>query len=242
MNGVDEETLRITLWNWFDKKQREAHSKVDNDGNLAFQSRSQKDSIWRQKRSAALQELFLTRSQWNHIYKILEIAKERIILEAKPTKEQDEIVVKLKEHLKSINTLADLKRYKRWASFRRPEYTTIGKNKIKTLDFQKSLLDRISFKKEHMLWLVLTKKEKEIKNLSRASKLVVKQIKHVVPTKKEEITVCCECDSTVVATPVFAALRHGKGKYFVECECKRTIWLNVSLIKDFDNLESYSKR
>jgi hypothetical protein len=239
--GVDEETLRYTLWSWFDRTQKNSSPVFDDNGNLKFQGKNQKDSIWRQQRSDAFQDLFLTRSQWNHIYKILEITKQRIILDTKPTTEQEEIVAKLKEHLKNINTLPDLERYKKWVSFRRPIYMDFNGKKTKTLDFEKSMLDKISFKKEHMLWSVLIKKEKEFKNLLRASKLVVKQIKYTVETNKPEVIISCNCDLLVTDVPVFAALKDGNGKYFVKCECGKTIWIDVKSIKDFDNLESYSR-
>lgn len=239
--GLDEETLRATLWNWFDRKQQSFLPEYDEDGVLDSKGANYKDSIWLQKRAEALKDLFLTRAQWNHIYAIISIAKDRFKLQTNPNKEQEEAVAKLKEHIGGIKTLPDLERYKRWASYRRPVSIQVNGKKVPTLEFEKSLLDCISFKKEFMWWRALVKKEKELKNLKRMSRLAYSKALHIVPTQKKEVTIYCNCDSPVIQKPYFAALKHGKGKYFVKCECGEIHWLDTDSVKDFQKLESYQR-
>jgi hypothetical protein len=244
-NGVDEETLRSLLWSWFDRKQVEVIPQFGEDGAITRSGGNYKDSIWKQKRSAAFEELFLTRGQWNCLYKVLDIAKQRIVLEAKPGKEQEEAIAKLKEYFKAVRTLADLERYKRWAKFRKPVMLTVKEGKkdkiVKTLDFTKSVIDSISFSKEHKWWMTVVKKEQEIKRINKLSSLMAKEIKHIVPTNKEEVSTYCECDRTIIQKPFFAAIKHGKGKYFVKCECGKITWLDVVKVSDFQTLVSYEK-
>jgi hypothetical protein len=241
-NGVDEETLRSLLWSWFDRSQRDTNPVFDENGNLKTSGAKYKDSIWKQKRSAAFEELFLTKDQWGCLYKVIEIAKKRITLEVKPDKEQEDAIAKLKEHMASIKTLADLERYKRWAKFRKPITKMINGKKVRSLDFAPSIIDRIAFSKEHKWWIAVVKKEQEMKNTLRAGKLMAMQIKHIVPTNKEEVSLYCECDCAILQKPSFATIRHGKGKFFVKCECGRIIWLDTNKVSDFQNLVSYKRK
>jgi hypothetical protein len=117
-NKGDEEALRIAVWVWFDRIAGEIPAVYDGD-ELVQPRRRFRDSIWRQRRTKALQDLFLKRRHWDAIYDMLGVVKQRLQLSKNPTEERRDTLKKLAKYFRKVQSLSDLKRYMAWAQKRR---------------------------------------------------------------------------------------------------------------------------
>jgi hypothetical protein len=169
----DEEQLRIAVWVWFDRRKKVNLGERNNNGQVVSHFSSHKDSIWLQRRAQAFTEEFLTKKQWDSIYKMVDIIKARLKLNRESSEERRKVLDLLAKHFSRIDNLYDLKAYMAWAQHRKwkrearlydpPRYTMhkdggFFRDKsgelvpkwrfVKTFDFHPSLIDRISITDE----------------------------------------------------------------------------------------------
>ena len=237
--GKDEETVRKSTWAWFDRVQGTVPA-VYKDGRLVQESKKWKDSIWRQKRTEAMKDLYLTKAQWNAIYKMVGIQKERIKLNYHTDENERKAIDILQKHFKRIETLKDLSAYRKWAKKRefiyKSEYKTYidedGKerkqlvSKWNTYDFKRSVVDYLSTKNANRWWKGLLRKKKYLENKLALFNKLDESIKSVEDTGIEASLVCpySNCDNMAVGNLIFAKLEDDKGHLFVECECGKKVW------------------
>lgn len=244
----DEESLRIALWAWFDRKQGKTPAiySDDEEKKLIKPAKNWKDSIWRQRRTTALKELFLTKRQWDAIYKMLSIVRNRIKLQAEITKERTNTLAILADVFKKIDNLFDLRVYIRWAlkrefihettisrirkSFRTNQDIPVYSGpKVNTYDFKPSLIDRISILDEMRWKRSCEKKRRYLEQRLFIFNRISESIKSTLPTDlPEEATTCYDpkCANTVIGKPEYAELENGKGLLFITCEtCGEPVWL-----------------
>lgn len=224
-NNTDEETIRKTLWSEFDKRKGVKESTYSMDGELLKASKSWKDSRWIKQRTQALTDLFMTKAQWNAIYKIMTLVKYRIKLNTSKCETQDKAIKILKLGFERIRTLSDLNRYRHWAEKRHFIYNG-NKN---TYEFKKSLVDCLSINNEHRWWTkVIHTKKKLTKQLVKAKYLndnVITECKSDLNCKTKS---CLHpnCNATSTGPVMIASFKNRKDCLFIKCEnCKRKIWL-----------------
>lgn len=162
----DEESLRIAVWVMFDREQTSIPGIRDNKGNIIQEPKFFKDSIWRQNRTKAMEDAYLTRPQWDAIYKMIDIVKKRIKAEHPDSKTRRDTLEKLAKHFTRITNLHDLKTYMAWAQKRTflKKYTHDGWSKmidgsvarnekgepipklraIQSYEFSPSMIDRVT--------------------------------------------------------------------------------------------------
>jgi hypothetical protein len=112
------------------------------------------ESIWRQNRNEAFLELYLTKAQWNTIYKQLAIQKRRILLGESLTEDRQLAYNTLRDYFKDCETIQDLNDFKAEAY----EQQIDKEGNI----IVPSLIDRISFGDERRIIIAIAKKSKEI--------------------------------------------------------------------------------
>jgi hypothetical protein len=112
------------------------------------------ESVWRQRRSEAFQELHLTKAQWNTIYKQLAIQKRRLMMGENLTQDRQDAYNKLRAYFKDCETIADLNEFKALAYEQRIE--SDGTISVP------SLVDRISFGDERRIIIAIAQKQREI--------------------------------------------------------------------------------
>jgi hypothetical protein len=238
----DEESLRLSLWALFDRVASDSSAKYF-EGKKVQSRRRYKDSIWRQKRTVALQDLFLTKAQWNAIYNILGIVKNRIALNNSSSKERTSTLTKLKDYFIKVQNLSDLDHYVQWAKKRKFIYKQptgfrvkekdgykftveepIG-NKYNTFVFKPSLLDRISTNDETIWRKAVSNKRKFLLQQLFLFNEMSKNMTSVEETDLPEITVACHdhrCDCMTAGKPQFAKLDGDKGQLFILCAEHKT--------------------
>ncbi len=116
--NLDEETIRKNLWNQFDRTQKEVSARRNEAGRIVQPSRKQKDSWWKQQRTRALKELFLTYAQWQSIFKMKDIVLHKMELNQRLDEEALKAQIALREDFNQIETLDDLHQHKAWAEKR----------------------------------------------------------------------------------------------------------------------------
>jgi hypothetical protein len=244
----DEEKLRKATYVFFDRVVGEYPAEFDCNGHLVKASYKEKDSRWRQERTEAMKDLFLTKSQWNSIYAMLDLVKKRIDLNTKPTEEAKKAAKILQEKFTSIDNLSDLTAYRIWATkrnWKKAYYETIshrpdGRKYVKTMSyvtdqFEPSMIDRISVINETRWFAGLRRKENFLKQRIKLFAHLETVIKEIIPMDLPEISVACpgrtlvkdeeakrfvekNCDCMAIGVPQFAVLQDGKGICFVQCE------------------------
>ncbi len=239
--GKDEETIRKSVFAWFDREAGEVPA-VYKDGQLIQESKKWKDSIWRQKRTNALKDLFLTKAQWNAIYKMVNLQKERIKLNTKTNEDERKAISILQKHFERVTNLQDLNAYRRWAEKRefvyRTEYTTYKdqngaerkrfSRKWNTYDFKPCMLDYLSTTNAARWWKAIMKKQRHLQNRIALFNKLNEGILSVEETGLSEVSVACKspkCQQMAIGCPQFANLESNKGHLFVECECGHKNWL-----------------
>ena len=117
-------------------------------------SKTTEESIWRQHRSKAFQELWCTKSQWNTIYCQLKIQRYRISLIERSTDNRTKAYNIMRSLFSDCNTYIDLKEFKELIYQQKIEKDgTISKL---------SLIDKVSFNDEKRIRIAWTKRWKEI--------------------------------------------------------------------------------
>jgi hypothetical protein len=244
----DEEKLRKALYVFFDRIAGEYPAEYDSRGTLVKSSYKEKDSRWRQERTEAMKDLFLTKSQWNSIYAMLNLVKKRLELNTHPTADAKATAELLQEQFSKINNLSDLTTYRVWATKRnwKKAYSEVishrpdGKKYVRTVsrvtdEFVPSMIDRISIVNEIRWFAALRRKENFLKGRIKLFAHLETVIKEVIPMDFPEISVTCphrtlvkdevakrfvekNCDCMAIGVPQFAVLQDGKGICFVQCE------------------------
>lgn len=238
----DEESLRIALWVLYDRTAGDSPAIYEN-GKLITPRKRYKDSFWRQRRTEALQDLFLTKSQWNAIYKILGIIKNRITLNKGSSDFRMKILAKMKEYFVKVQNLSDLTSYVKWAEQRsfiekQPTIKKVvienGQNitkevasglKYKTYDFKPSLIDSISINDEIIWRKAVANKRKFLLQQLFIFNQMAKNIQSIEETDLPEISVACHdhrCDCMVTGKPQFAKIDGNKGHLFIFCGENKT--------------------
>lgn len=120
------------------------------------------ESVWRQRRSEAFLELYLTKAQWNTIYKQLAIQKRRIFLAENLTQDRQDAYNELRSLFRDCDSIQDLNDFKERAYRQRIE--SDGTISIP------SLIDRISFGDERRIICAIAKKHKEISKKLKENK------------------------------------------------------------------------
>lgn len=126
---------------------------TDRYGNQ-IKSKTIGDSVWRQKRNKAFQELYCTKAQWNTIYKQIEIQKKRIKLSETLTNDRKNAYNELRSLFTDCDTIQDLIEFK----------STAYKQRIETNGdiIKPSLIDRISFGDERRIIVAIATRQKQI--------------------------------------------------------------------------------
>jgi hypothetical protein len=240
--GKDEETIRKAVFKTFDRTAGKIPAKYSDDGKLEFTSRSWRDSFWRQERTKALQDLFLTKAQWNAIYEMIDIQKYRIKLNFRTDEQEQKVLKALRKHYARIETIADLNNYRCWAEKRSFIFKEVHKEykdennkkrkrltrKINTYKFNKSLVDCLSVTNANRWWKSLIKKRRFLQQRINLSNKLDGVIQSTHKTKIGEIAVSCihpNCERMIIDYPKFAQLKDDKGHLFVQCECGKKVWL-----------------
>lgn len=130
-----------------------SHIAKDRNGNR-IKSKTVEESIWRQRRSEAFQDLYLTKAQWNTIYKQLAIQKRRIFLAENLTADRQEAYNELRSLFKDCDSFQELNDFKAKAYEQRIE--SDGTISVP------SLMDRVSFGDERRIIIAIAKRHKEI--------------------------------------------------------------------------------
>jgi len=216
----DEETLRSTLWAWFDREAKEVEAVYDEKtSKLVSSSRRYKDSIWRQKRTRALQDLFLTRKQWDAIYTMVGIAKTRLKLTKNPTKERREVLDELAKYFKDITNLYDLRSYMQWAQDR-----TVTKSGTVFL----CQLDKISFIDESKWRQSCAKKRNYLTGRLVLFYQLREQVKSSQTTNLPELYLACsdpECNCMAIGHPEWFEIEDKEGLLGIKCDgCGKIVW------------------
>ena len=182
-NRGDEESLRSSVWYLFDRVQEETSAQYEN-GKLIKGRKNYKDSVWRQKRTQALCELNLTVAQWTSVYALLARVNKRIELNYKTSEEEQKTITLLGKYFKLIETLEDLRAYRRWAERRRWIYKKVilkewrdefgiqrsSWKRVNTYKFIPSKLDCLSIVNTGRWWKSLMKKEHQLIQEKRKEK------------------------------------------------------------------------
>jgi len=239
--GKDEETVRRSVFAWFDRIAGVIPAEYK-DGKLTKEGKKWKDSIWRQKRTDALKDLFLTKAQWNGVYKMMGLQKERIKLNVNTNDNERKAIAILQKYFERITNLQDLKAYRQWAEKRKFIYKTEektwtddnGRERTKTVrkwntyDFNMSMVDYLSTNNAARWWKGLMKKEHYLQDRISLFNKLDDNIITAQDTELDEVSVSCpypKCEGMAINKPKFAELKDGKGHLFVECECGRNVWL-----------------
>jgi len=237
----DEESIRKSVWSWFDKVATTIPA-VYKYGKLVSPARRWKDSIWRQRRTQALKDLFLTKSQWNAIYEMVNIQKARMELNTSTDKNEQKAKEILQKHFERIETLSDLYTYRRWAERRQFVYNynyktyndADGKKreqqvgKWNTYKFNKSMLDYLSVINTTRWWKTVVKKQRFLQSRVALFNKLDDAIESTCTTSLPEAFVTCphpSCERMAVGHPQFAIFKENKGHLFVQCDCSRHVWL-----------------
>ena len=157
----NEEKLRKALYAKFDMATQDP-SIINNEGELSV-TKSSQGSEWNINRTKAYQELYLTKSQWNAIYKMKDIILSRIDMNFKSNSNRDKVIQELRDGWKEIKTREDLLDYVSNAVHRKWTYkkTTVSGEIVSKKDinrkrfsslniyeFKPSLIDQISIQDE----------------------------------------------------------------------------------------------
>jgi hypothetical protein len=248
----DEESLRIALWAWFDRTAGELKAVYDDKGDLIEKRRIFRDSIWRQKRTEALTELFMTKPQWDAVYTMLSMVKQRIARVPKRnfSGERTKILKKLRDLFPQIENLRDLNAYMAWAQKRQWNYIIrtsqsrtfkdgssdpimIGPHR-NTYTFKPSMLDRISTIDEVNWRKSCAKKKKYLQNRYTFGRYLAKQVVTTNLTSLPDLAVAChdpKCDCMAIGSPLEAVFPDGNTAKFIRCEgtkerpCNQPVWL-----------------
>lgn len=238
----DEETTRKSVFVWFDRIAGES-TPVYRNGKLIKEGQKWKDSIWRQKRTEALKDLFMTKAQWNAVYKMINIQKERIKLNTETNENERKAIALLTKHFERITNLQDLRAYRIWAEKRefiwKAEYETYinkkgekveGKmlRKWNSYDFNRSLVEFLSTTNAARWWKSVVRKERYLHSRIAMFHKLNDNIISIEDTDMSEVSVACpypKCEGMTIGVPKFAELQDGKGHLFVECDCGKKVWL-----------------
>jgi hypothetical protein len=244
----DEESLRVALWAWFDRTAGERKAIYDQaTGRLLEPRRVFRDSIWRQKRTQALTELCLTKPQWDGIYAILEIVRQKLRPDSKFMEKRAKILRTLREMFVRIQSLQDLTTYTRWAQ-KRTFIHTISATKYHTISGKRypvyigprrntykpraSLLDQITAEDERLWKKSCIKKRKHLQRRLFISRWLAKRITRVTALSTscpQEVTLPCPepyCSCMAYGIPRTAHFGSNKKLDFIICEgCNCYVWL-----------------
>lgn len=240
--GKDEESIRKTVFAWFDREAGKVESEYDKAGNLKAGGKKWKDSIWRQQRTQALKDLFLTRAMWNSVYKMINLQKTRIKMTPGSSPNERKAVELLQKHFERVQNLSDLKAYRQWAEKR--EFIWKEKKKVwyddkalkhtmldykwNTYDFNLSILDNLSIVNVNRWWKSVLKKERFLRGKLELFKKFDELSSLVCESDMREICVPCPhlgCEGMAIGKPKFAKLEGDRGHMFIECECGKNVWL-----------------
>lgn len=188
--NYNEERLRKALYMKFDKEQQSHSIKL---GVGVEEVKASPGSQWDIDKTKAYQNLYLTKAQWNALYKMKDILIERIDMDYKNNKNRDSVLQELRNGYVEIKTLEDLRDYVSSAVHRKWKF---NKTKIKgtytdesgkerkiiksdnAYEFEPSLIDQISIKDEFR-WKrgvrQLGKKLEAKKNISRAKQIILQK-------------------------------------------------------------------
>lgn len=250
----DEEKLRTAVWAWFDRVAQTIPEVRDENGRITKPSRKYRDSIWRQRRTRALKDLHLTRKQWDSVYEMVGIARQRINGELK---KRDETLELLRKHFKRINNLQDLRSYMKWAEKRRflkklqfdgwtkktngefaldkdneriPKLRSEPTYKLKNDKYDgSSKLDRISVYDEWKWRKSCAKKRRFLTDQLVISHELREQVRYTKATELPEQALACtdpRCNCMAIGSPVWCEIEDGKGLLGVPCDgCKEVVWM-----------------
>jgi hypothetical protein len=145
-----------------------------------IKGRKCKSSLWDRERTKAFNELYLTKEQWNAVYKMKDIILARIKMDKDGhTKDRNKAIEILRKEFKEIETLEDLQDYVKNAHHRvwskkiissrsvpkkikltnggTKTISTLKKVEVNSYNFEPSLIDRISIKDEQN-WIAAIRK------------------------------------------------------------------------------------
>lgn len=216
----DEEQLRIAVWVQFDRRKKTIEKEVFKKGRTTTQTKQVKDSIWLQKRAQAFTEAFLTKKQWDSIYKMTGIIKQRLKLNRQSSEERRQTLDLLAKHFTRIDNIYDLNSYIAWAKhrkwvtkqtpdgfikhrdgslFKNSKGNIIPKFKsVETFDFYPSLIDRISILDESR-W---TKSCIKLRRHLLGREVLYQQLRDQVQSIKEtNVEVSIPCTNTKCLSP-----------------------------------------
>ena len=256
LKGKDEETIRKAVFRQFDRVGNKIPARYSEDNKLESVSKSWTDSVWRQQRTEALKDLFLTKAQWNAIYDMVNIQKERIKLNNKTSEEEQKALSILRKHFDRIETLADLNNYRTWAEKRSFAYKNIYKQykdengkkrerlvaKVNTYKFNKSVTDHLSVINANRWWKAVTNKKRKLQERIKMFNKLDNAIQDTKETNIETAISCIHqgCERMVVGCLQFANLEQNKGHLFVECECGKKTWL-ISENESGSDIKTYEE-
>ncbi len=209
----DEEKLRVAVWAWFDRKEKIILGERDASGKITQKFKRYKDSIWRQRRTQAFKETYLTKKQWDAIYKMIDIVKKRINVQLGSSQDRRKVLDLLAKHFTRITNLEDLRAYKAWAQKRRfrKKYETYGfakkvdgslvtdkdgnhipkQRSVPTYDFIPSMLDKITVLDETKWRKSCAKKKRHLIGREVLYRQLRTQVNAVRETTLEEIAISC---------------------------------------------------
>lgn len=244
--NIDEESIRSSIWALYDREAGEVPELRDrNTGKIIREKRKWKDSIWRQQRTEAMQELFLTVKQWDAIYKICNIIKIRIKMEKGYSETRNQILQEMKTDFIKAKNLADLNAHMIKVESRKFIYsdgqsdTRTMKNgksipvfkgqKYNTYKFEKSMIDKISILDELLWRKSCARKRKYLIQRIFIFKAIDKNVVEITESGLGEMSATCykpKCVAVTFGIPQFAKVDKDNGYLFIECEdCKCKIWL-----------------
>ena len=217
----DEESLRVALWVMFDREAKNVDAVYDKKtGKLISSAKHYKDSIWRQKRTSAFQDLFLTRTQWDAVYAMVGIVKDRLKMDTDPTPhKRHETIELLADYFTHITNLFDLAAYTRWAQKR-----VVRGGKVIPCK-----LDLISFLDESRWRQSVAKKKNYLIHRQVMYQSLRDQIISSKETQLPEQYLTCtdpKCNCMAIGTPTWYEIQDGKGLLGIPCDgCKKVVWL-----------------
>jgi len=247
-NRGDEESLRVSVWAIFDRVAGTYPAEYSN-GKLIKPRRIYKDSVWRKKRTIALQELFLTVGQWDAIYKILAVNKHRIKLNRGNCEIRQATLQTMKDEFIKIQNVHDLNEYMRTVEQRDFVYKSSGTTerpikkrdgkieiikvdrgqKYNTYKFIHSMLDKISAVDEALWRKACARKRRYLEQRLLVFRSMNKSMKDSEDTELDNIDIECHdprCGAMTNGKPKFAKLETTKVFYMSHVKNVKTKTVN----------------
>jgi len=218
--GKDEESLRSLVWHLFDRESKLEKAVYAETGELLKKTVKWPDSIWMQRRTKAQRDLFLTKAQWQGVYQMIDVVKERISLKYKNTPDRERILNLLREQYTMVGNLYELRAYMNWAQKRNvsPSRGLVSKSR----------LDFVSLQDEHNWRMACAKKKSNLVHRLQLQSVFSESMVSSCPSGDGELIVMCDhpkCGDNIIEETMIGTFDDGSEIKFVQCECGHKVWL-----------------